>query len=273
VFSPYYAWARRGGLADPVRHSALNVALYGREKRWTMTERGAGAVQRGADHLAIGPSSLHWDGNALTVQIAEIGMPIPRRVRGTVRLYPSAVETRVQTLDSAGRHRWRPIGPCSRVEVKLEQPGISWSGPAYFDTNWGERPLEDDFVLWDWGRAPLPDGTAVLYDLERRDGPMTLALRYKASGGVEDFEPPQSMELPKTGWRVRRRIGLGSPSVDPWRRDPVPARDHDAREPGHEPVHHADGAGDADLPDAAAGVACRRVVSKGGGEQGVACRR
>jgi carotenoid 1,2-hydratase len=213
VFSPYYAWARRGGPEDPLRHCALNVALYGREKRWTMTERGASAVQRGPGYLAIGPSGLTWDGNALTVQIEEIGMPIPRRVRGTVRLYPSAVETRIQTLDSAGRHRWRPIGPCSRVEVRLEQPGIAWSGPAYFDTNWGDRPLEDDFVLWDWGRAPLPDGTAVLYDLERRDGPMTVALRYKASGGVEDFVPPPSVELPKTGWRVRRRIGLGAPSV------------------------------------------------------------
>ncbi|MFL5283460.1 MAG: carotenoid 1,2-hydratase [Rhodopila sp.] len=213
MFSPYYAWARRSGPVDPLRHSALNVALYGRTKRWTMTERNGAAVQRGPGYLAIGPSGLTWDGNALTVRIEEVGMPIPRRVRGTVRLYPSAVETRVQMLDAAGRHRWRPIAPCARVEVKLEQPGISWSGPAYFDTNWGDRPLEDDFILWDWGRAPLPDGTAVLYDLERRNGPMTVALRYKASGGVEDFAPPRSVELPRTGWRVRRRIGLGAPSV------------------------------------------------------------
>ncbi len=43
VFSPYYAWARRHGPADPANHCALNVALYGpRGKRWCMTERGAG---------------------------------------------------------------------------------------------------------------------------------------------------------------------------------------------------------------------------------------
>ena len=29
VFSPYYAWARRRGPADPLNHCALNVALYG----------------------------------------------------------------------------------------------------------------------------------------------------------------------------------------------------------------------------------------------------
>ena len=58
VFSPYYAWARRHGSCDPLRHCALNVALYGKRRRWAMTERGDKAVQRGADFLAIGPSAL-----------------------------------------------------------------------------------------------------------------------------------------------------------------------------------------------------------------------
>jgi carotenoid 1,2-hydratase len=215
VFSPYYAWARRRGAVDPLQHSALNVALYGKGKRWTMTERGASAVDRGPGFLSIGPSALSWDGTGLTVQIEEIGMPlpVPRRVRGTVRLYPSAVETRGLLLDSAGRHRWQPIAPCARVEVALDEPGVSWSGPAYFDTNAGDRPLEDDFIRWDWSRAPMPGGTAVLYDLERRDGPMSLALRYTDAGGVEDFVPPPSLALPATGWRVPRRIGLVAPSV------------------------------------------------------------
>jgi carotenoid 1,2-hydratase len=192
VFSPYYAWTRRRGPVDPLQHSALNVALYGKGKRWTMTERGASAVDRGPGFLSIGPSALSWDGTGLTVQIEEIGMPlpVPRRVRGTVRLYPSAVETRGLLLDSAGRHHWQPIAPCARVEVALDEPGLSWSGPAYFDTNAGDRPLEDDFIRWDWSRAPMPGGTAVLYDLERRDGPMSLALRYTDAGGVEDFVPP-----------------------------------------------------------------------------------
>jgi carotenoid 1,2-hydratase len=180
-----------------------------------MTERDSSAVHRTPDYLAIGRSMLSWDGQGLTVNLDEIGMPlpIPRRVRGTVRLYPSSVSTKGLVLDSAGRHRWQPIAPCARVEVELGQPGISWSGPAYFDTNAGDRPLEDDFVRWDWSRAPIPGGTAVLYDLERRDGPFSLALRYGAAGGVEDFVAPPSLPLPKTGWRVDRRIGLDSPSV------------------------------------------------------------
>jgi carotenoid 1,2-hydratase len=40
VFSPYYAWARRRGPTDPEHFCALNVALYGVDKGWAMTERG-----------------------------------------------------------------------------------------------------------------------------------------------------------------------------------------------------------------------------------------
>ncbi len=214
VFSPYYAWARRGGrAADPMRHCSVNVALYGRTRRWTMTERGAASVDRGRDHLAIGPSALSWDGAGLTIRIEETGMPIPQRVRGTVRLYPSAVESRVLPLDAVGRHRWQPIAPCARVEVALDRPALSWSGSAYFDTNSGDRPLEADFIRWDWSRMPTPEGTAVLYDVQRPDGDLTLAMRYAASGGVTDFAAPACASLPRTGWRVPRRICAGAPSV------------------------------------------------------------
>ena len=213
VFSPYYAWMRRRGGGDPMQHCALNVALYGKGKRWAMTERGARSVQRGLDFLAIGPSALSWDGAGLTVRIEEIAMPLPRRIRGTVRLYPSAVSTRRLLLDTAGRHRWQPIAPCARVEVALDQPGISWSGPAYFDTNEGDRPLEADFVRWDWSRAQLPGGTGVLYEVGRRDGPLTLAMRYENTGGVTDYAPPPAVSLPATLWRVPRVIRAKAPRV------------------------------------------------------------
>jgi carotenoid 1,2-hydratase len=213
VFSPYYAWARRRSGGDPMRHCALNVALYGKARRWAMTERRAGAVERGPGFLAIGPSSLSWDGTGLTVRIEEIAVPWPRRIRGTLRLYPSAVESRVVALDSAGRHRWQPIAPCARVEVALEQPNVSWSGAAYFDTNMGERPLEADFVRWDWSRSRVSGGTAVLYEVERRDARLTLAMRYDDAGGVADFAPDQAVALPKTLWRLPRRISAGAPAV------------------------------------------------------------
>jgi carotenoid 1,2-hydratase len=213
VFSPYYAWSRRRGAGDPMRHCALNVALYGRGKRWAMTERSANSVQRGSDFLTIGPSALSWDGTVLTVQINEIAAPIPRRIRGTVRLYPSALETRTLPLDITGRHRWRPIAPCARVEVALDRPGLSWSGQAYFDHNEGDRPLEADFASWNWSRTRVPNGTAILYEVERRDGPMTLAMRYDDAGGVQDIAPPPPVRLPATLWRVPRQISAHAPAV------------------------------------------------------------
>jgi carotenoid 1,2-hydratase len=210
VFSPYYAWARRRRGGEPMRHCALNVALYGRSgKRWAMTERDAAAVRRDKDLLAIGRSDLTWDGSGLTIRIDEVSVPLPRRIRGRVRLYTAAVETRVLALDAAGRHRWRPIAPCARVEVCLTSPALSWSGPAYFDSNTGDRALERDFARWDWSRAAMPDGTIVLYDVTQRGSTQShpLAMRYHESGGFEDCEPPPSGLLPATRWGVERRIG------------------------------------------------------------------
>jgi carotenoid 1,2-hydratase len=205
VFSPWYAFARRGGGGDPFNHCAMNVALYGRPHAWAMTDRRRGALQRGADFLTIGPSGMEWDGEVLTIRIEEVTAPLPSRLRGTVRLRPQALSDRVFTLDSAGRHHWHPIAARSRVEVAFEKPNLSWSGPAYFDTNWGAAPLEQDFVGWDWCRAPMPDVTAILYNAQRRDGTeQSLALCVGADGAVTQFEPPPPLQLPKTLWRIAR---------------------------------------------------------------------
>ncbi|MDX1330849.1 MAG: carotenoid 1,2-hydratase, partial [Burkholderiaceae bacterium] len=91
VFSPYYAWARQrlGDRVDPEDFCAINVALYGRGgRRWTMTERGKRHVTRDARHFQVGPSSLHWNGDTLTIHIDEINVPIPRRVKGRVTVKP-----------------------------------------------------------------------------------------------------------------------------------------------------------------------------------------
>ncbi len=212
MFSPYYAWSRRFGPdtagADPLRHCAINVALYGhRSRRWALTERGRDAVSRDANRLTIGPSSLAWDGTTLTVRINEVTAPLPSRIRGEVRLHPTAVEHRVATLDKAGRHRWRPIAPCARIEVDLDRPALHWSGPAYCDTNVGDAPLEADFVRWDWSRGQTDDGTTVLYDVTCRDGArLALAMRYDAAGGVTDFDPPAEQALRRTRWGVARGV-------------------------------------------------------------------
>jgi carotenoid 1,2-hydratase len=208
VFSPYYFKGRRQGRDDPHDYCSMNVCLYGEERRWTMTERRATAVTQDAATLKIGPSAVHWnEDDSLTIQLDEIGTPIPQRVRGKIHLTPTFVNERVFTLDRNGRHRWRPIAPSARVTVELERPNIRWTGHAYFDRNWGDEPLEDAFIYWDWSRAEMGgDESAILYRVDRRnDQPLSLALHFGADGTLNEFASPPNHRLPRTPiWQVAR---------------------------------------------------------------------
>ena len=147
VFSPYYAFARRNGPADPLNHCAINVAVYTKgSNRWAMTERPRGAVSRTSNLFTVGPSNLSWDGKSLVIRIDEITVPIPRRLRGTIRVVPTAITQQAFTLNESGNHRWWPIAPCARVQVALDQPHLRWQGDGYFDMNRGDAPLESGFV-------------------------------------------------------------------------------------------------------------------------------
>jgi carotenoid 1,2-hydratase len=208
VFSPYYAWARRRGQADPENFCAVNVALYGPDrKRWSLTERGAGSLVRSAHDLRIGPSALRWNGRWLEIEIDEMTAPIPGRLLGRIRLYPADLHDTVYALDTEGRHRWQPAAPCASVEVDMRRPGLRWRGAGYFDMNWGDEPLERGFRCWDWSRASLSDGRcAVLYDRRARDGSAdALGLCFSPKGEVRHFEPPPRARLPSTPvWRITR---------------------------------------------------------------------
>jgi carotenoid 1,2-hydratase len=199
-------------MADPVNHCALNVALYGpRAGRWSMTERHAAQVRRERHHLSLGPSTLSWTGDALDIGINEICAPVPRRLRGAIRLTPAAIGARSYILDAAGRHRWTPFAPCAHVDVRLADPDLTWSGVAYMDMNVGAEPLEDAFRAWTWSRASVPVGaatpasTVVLYDVTPRAAPPhSLALHFAPDGTVQAVEAPPVIGLPTTGWRVAR---------------------------------------------------------------------
>jgi carotenoid 1,2-hydratase len=148
------------------------------------------------------------------VRIDEVGVPLPSRIRGVVRLYPGTTLHHAARLDADGQHRWWPIAPCARVEVALDRPALAWSGAGYLDANAGSVPLERSFRGWNWSRARLRDGTAVLYDVDRRDTePLSLALAFDPAGGVVPFTPPPVMRLPGTRWRVARetRADAGAP--------------------------------------------------------------
>ncbi|PPC90273.1 MAG: hydratase [Methylocystis sp.] len=204
VFSPYYAWS---GWADPFNHCAVNVALYGpRGARWAMTERGRKSLKRTRDVLLIGPSSLEWRDGALTIRINEIAAPLPKPIRGEIVVKPLAINTKEFTLETKGNHTWRPIAPVARVSLDLDAPDLRWKGHAYFDTNAGDEPLEKAFAFWTWSRANIGDDAAILYDAERRrEAPLSLALRFSASGEMETLDPPPLAPLPLTKWRVQRR--------------------------------------------------------------------
>ncbi len=204
VFSPYYAWS---GREDPLNHCAINVALYGRGPNlWAMTERRNNVVSRDRGTCAIGPSTVEWTGDELRIELCELANPLPRRVVGRVRLIPEVITNRNFVLDSKQRHAWWPIAPRARVEVELKRPALNWSGSGYLDMNAGDEPLEDGFTCWDWSRADLSDGAAVLYDATRHDGTnRTLSLKFDRTGSVEQFEAPQRQRLPTTPiWRIAR---------------------------------------------------------------------
>ena len=212
VFSPYYAGALRRAPAGTVHaedHCSINVALYGAAgHRWAMTERSARHVHRQAREFIVGPSRLQWTGGELVIDIDEREAPWPRRLRGRVCVRPSALSSYVAALDDAGRHRWGPIGPCSRIDVQFERPDLRWSGHAYLDSNEGDEPICRPFQTWDWSRALLRDGsTAVMYDVRLKGGgERVIAERFAPDGSVSRFDPPPRQALARTRWRLDRTM-------------------------------------------------------------------
>lgn len=214
VFSPYY---KKSGRDDPYNHSCLNVAMYGPSARWVMTERPRGCVTQSARELTIGPSNVEWDGNALTVTIEErdtrLFNPFHRPVRGRVRVIPEALNPAAFALDGNENHIWHCMAPRARIEVEMDEPGVSWSGKGYFDHNRGSEPLEDGFRVWHWSRAHTRKGSVVCYEGERQDGSLfASAIRFNAAGIPEEAELPSMADLPPSRWRIGRRtrseIGL-----------------------------------------------------------------
>lgn len=203
VFSPYYLSSGRG---DPLDHVAMNLCLYGRAPRWTMTERGRHDVTRDESHIAIGPSRLSFEGDSLLAEINERATPIPRPAVGTIRVFPEAINRVEFPLDAAGRHIWRSPAPTARVEVAMRAPDVSWKGHAYIDMNWGSEPLEAGFRNWHWSRSRLAGDSVVFFDGVCRTGPsFALALRFDAAGQPHPIEPPPVQRLSRTKWLMSRQ--------------------------------------------------------------------
>ena len=177
-----------------------------------MTERGASRLNRDDGTISIGPSSLAWCDGGLDLEFDEICAPLPRRARGKARIeLPGLLETEY-VLDAEGAHVWRPLAPRARIAVALDAPRLNWTGDCYVDCNFGARPLEADFVSWNWSRAHLESGAAVVYEALRRDGETTLlALRFDDER-VAAFEPPPRAALPPTLWRLHGETRAEGPA-------------------------------------------------------------
>ncbi|WP_375279682.1 carotenoid 1,2-hydratase [Pseudooctadecabacter sp.] len=203
VFSPWYKWS---GRRDPENHVCINVATYGPGGRFSMTDRGRSALRQTEDTFTVGPSSLHWDGTSLTIDINEISAPpVISRVRGQIKLTPKAVTSKELLLTNDGAHVWRPFAPISDITVDLEADGWQWDGHGYFDSNFGTRALEEDFSFWTWGRYPTSDGAVCIYDAERRDGTtLDSAIGFSPDGDMAYTDAPPRTPFKRSLWQVRR---------------------------------------------------------------------
>ncbi|NRA98932.1 MAG: carotenoid 1,2-hydratase [Rhodobacteraceae bacterium] len=202
VFSPWYRWS---GRRRPHNHVCINVATYGPRGRFTMTDRGEGALRQSQNTFEVGPSSLHWDGEKLTIDVFEVSAPpIISRVKGRITLTPTALTDVEMLLHPEGTHIWRPFAPTAKIDVDLNKD-LQWSGHGYFDSNFGTRALEDDFSYWTWGRFPVGDGSACFYDANRRDGSqLAVGLSFDADGSAKVIDPPPLTPFNRSIWAVRR---------------------------------------------------------------------
>ncbi len=170
-----------------------------------MTDRGRAALRQSRDTFEVGPSSMHWDGDKLVIEVNEVSSPpMISRVRGRIVLHPAALFGQSYDLTPDGAHRWQPFAPIARIEVDLS-PGHRWQGHGYFDSNFGSAALEADFNYWTWGRFPHKGGARCFYDATRRDGStLDMAVHFHPDGRSEVVEPHPRAKFARSNWAVRR---------------------------------------------------------------------
>ena len=203
VFSPWYRWSGRKCPQDNV---CINVATYGPGGRFTMTDRGQTALRQTASRLQVGPSMMRWDGTDLVIEINEISSPpLINRIRGEIRVSPSAITSVELPLTPDGAHIWRPFAPSARISVDIDRKGWQWQGEGYFDANFGTRALEEDFSYWTWGRYPTQKGATCFYDATRLDGSeLAAGFAFDTQGRARQIPLPAKKKFRRSLWAVKR---------------------------------------------------------------------
>lgn len=187
----------------------MNVAVYARgASAWALREGPLDPAARGAAGVAIGASSMRWEGDRIIVDVDERTTPLrgaPRPVRGRIVLHPEARTDLELSIDERGEHRWWPAAPLARIEVDLPWPGVRFRGHGYYDANAGARPLESAFESWHWSRA-RGDGALLTYDVACTSGAShSLAFRVSSRGEIDDLERVHTTRLARTFWALPRR--------------------------------------------------------------------
>lgn len=214
VFSPFYFKARaKNPAAAALEHCSMNVALYAQDRHlWAMTERASPSVARDQHSLSIGPSTMERRASSLVVNFDEMTSPFPspfpERLKGSVTIQSDGFLPYGFSLDAAERHRWTPLAPACRAEVRLSHPSLSFSGHAYVDANAGAEPLEKAFRQWSWSRASHgKNGASITYEIERADGSHKLIAKYIGpKGEISDLPPLSPAQLGRTRWGLGREI-------------------------------------------------------------------
>lgn len=158
---------------------------------------------------------MRWERDELRIDVRERTTPWRSPLRGRILFRPSVLGAASPlAIDGAGAHLWQPIAPLGRVEVKFDDPGCSFRGAGYLDTNGGDEPLEDGFSSWSWTRLAEPQGARITYDVETRDG---RSLRHGLSmddRGSRRFSGRVERTLRPTAFGLRRvvRVGAGDRS-------------------------------------------------------------
>ncbi len=173
-----------------------------------MTERTSDSLERTETSWELGGTRLEWSDGVLSVTFDERTRPffqrMPRRLRGRITLTSGGAAGSERALDASGAHVWRPVAPAARASVEIDG-GPSFEGPAYCDENAGHEGLEAAFRGWDWSRMETSDGTAVLYDVETRDGERVHWGRlFTREGDEREFSPEHRVALGSAGWGVPR---------------------------------------------------------------------
>ena len=171
-----------------------------------MTDRGQTALRQTASRLQVGPSMMRWDGTDLVIEINEISSPpLINRIRGEIRVSPSAITSVELPQTPDGAHIWRHFAPSARISVDIDRKGWQWQGEGYFDANFGTRALEEDFSYWTWGRYPTQKGATCFYDATRLDGSeLAAGFAFDTQGRARQIPLPAKKKFRRSLWAVKR---------------------------------------------------------------------